>query len=160
MSDLFRGLGRLVRRFPFVFLIGAVVVGGVVFREYLSGAAADLRPGDCFDLPSAETDIVEDVQHRPCGEPHDSEVFLVVEHAAPDGAPYPESVAFDSFIESECERGFESYTGLDYDTEPSLYFASFVPSPEGWNEGDRKIICYAFRFDEQKVTGSLRAPSR
>lgn len=147
-------LTGLARRFPVLVVVGVVGVGGFLFREHLSGAAADLRVGDCFDLP-AQMEVVDDVQHRPCGDPHHAEVFFVGDYRG-GGATYPADEALDRFIEAECLPAFESYTGRDFDTARDLDYGAFVPIAEGWREGDREVTCYLVRVDGGKTSGSLR----
>jgi hypothetical protein len=146
----------LVRRFPVIVVIGVVAIGGIVFREHLSGAAADLRVGDCFDVP-AEIDVVTDVQHRPCGDAHDAEVFFVADYSTASDAAFPTDAAFDRNITDECLPAFEAYTGRDWDASTDLDYFAFIPLEEGWRDGDREVLCYLARVDGAKVTGSLRA---
>ena len=69
----------LVKRFPIWIAIGVFALGGYLLRDYLSGSAGDLKVGDCFDVPSFETQsaTVKDVQHHPCSELHSGEVFFL-----------------------------------------------------------------------------------
>src|SRR5688500_13700554 len=80
-------------------IVAAIVVAGLVFRDRLSGDAADLQVGDCFDDPGAVSEIT-DVQHQPCTEAHDSEVIFVGDYPAQDA--YPPDDAFTIFAEQQC----------------------------------------------------------
>jgi hypothetical protein len=69
LRGLFSGWGiRLV-------VVGAIVVGGFLFRDRISGNAGDLQVGDCFDDPG--TSEISDVQHHPCTEAHTGEVIFI-----------------------------------------------------------------------------------
>jgi hypothetical protein len=141
-----------------VVLVGivAVIGGGFwLFRDRLSGNASELVVGDCFDKP-AETETVTDVQHQPCTTPHDREVIAVLTHpAGPDG-PYPVVSGFEDFIQEKCIPAFESYTGRVADTESELILGYFQPTLSGWGDGDRGLICFLSRRDDQQLSGSLR----
>lgn len=143
------------RRFPFLVIIGLMVVGGVLFREHLPGAASDLRVGDCFDEP-ANMEDVRDVQRRPCGDAHDGEVFGVFTHHAVRGASYPSEDDFLDFVFDRCLPAFESYTGVDFYDHPDLDIGYFIPVPVGWNDGDRGVTCWAYHAGGQKLTASAK----
>ena len=153
------GRGRLVW-----IVIGLIVlagaIGGVVFRDRISGSSGDLVVGDCFDAPSAAnapTSGVEvgDVQHHPCSEAHLYETFAVLKHPAEKGAPYPGIEVLFAYAETNCLPPFEAYVGLAYDAS-SLSAGSIVPKEDGWTNGQRSITCYVGTADETPVTGSLK----
>ena len=156
--DLVVGLGR---RFPFLIIIGIVTVGGFLFREHLSGAAADLRVGDCIELPTHPGEVSE-VQHRPCSDPHDAEVFHVFDIASiAAGGPrsFPSDDAFTSLLNPRCTPAFDLYTGLDFDTALDFDWGAFTPGEAGWTDGDREVTCYIVRVDGAKISGSMRGNS-
>lgn len=146
----------LLRRYGILLIIVVVVVGFILFRDRLPGTAADLQVSECFDQP-AESAEISDVQRQPCNEAHDAEVFLVVDHPAASGEIYPISLTLNDFLDEQCKPAFNSYTGLDYDSEPDLAYGALVPSRTSWNDGDRAVSCYIVRTDNAKMTGSLRA---
>ena len=76
-------------------IIGVIALGGLIFRERLSGSAGDLAVGECFDVPAGDTNI-GDVQHHPCSEAHTGEVFALVKNPAAKGTPPPTSPTFSS----------------------------------------------------------------
>lgn len=146
----------LLRRYGVVLIVVVVVVAFIVFRDRLTGSAADLSVGECFDQPAETTDI-SGVQRQPCNEPHDAEVFLVTDHPAPAGEIYPISLSLNRFLSEQCEPAFDTYTGLDFSAEPDLSYAAFIPTRSGWSDGDREVVCYLVRTDNAKMTTSLRA---
>lgn len=145
----------LVGRFWWILLIVAIGVGGYVFRDHLTGSAGDLRVGDCIDLP-ARSDSISEVQHRPCADPHDAEVFAVLTHPAPNGAPVLTQTETNSYLEQNCLSAFDLYTGQDFRTEPDHDIGWFYPTASSWAEGNRTFTCYLARLDQAKMTGSRR----
>ncbi len=154
----------LLRRLAIPIVIFAVVVGGVVFRDRLSGSSGDLVVGDCFDAPSAAnapTAGVEvgDVQHHPCSEAHLYETFAVLKHPAEKSVAYPGTEALFAYAETNCLPPFEAYVGLAYDAS-ALAAGSIVPQEAGWKDGQRSITCYVGSADETAVTGSLKGSKK
>lgn len=127
-----------------------------MFRDYIGGGVTDLRVGDCFEIP-AETGEIDDVQHRPCNEPHDAEVIAVLENPAGREVAYPVVSGFDDYVLDYCVPAFNSYTGRDFETATALEIGYFSPTLDGWRDGDRGFSCHVYRVDEQKLTASVRA---
>lgn len=135
-------------------LLAAIGIGAVIAQPFLSGNVAELKVGDCFDVP-AVTETVEDVQHHPCTDAHGGEVFFVGEHAAADDAPYPSEDALATEIQAACDPAFQAYTGMPA-TDPTWSYGYFYPLAEGWADGDRGYICYASRVDETTTNTSIK----
>ena len=146
-------------RIGVIVLIAVVVGGGFwIFRDRLSGSAGDLSVGDCIDEPAGNSEIT-DVQHQPCNEPHDGEVFAVIFHTAASGAPYPPTTEFQDLVSDECLPALETYTARTY---AEVYAAgldvSFLyPSSSSWSDNDREVSCFIVKTDGSKMTGSVRA---
>lgn len=109
-------------------------------------AVDDLRVGDCFaepeQLADGEAAAVNRVQLVDCELPHDSEVIAIVAHPA-DGA-YPG----DDVTETATQLCLDA---LD-DVVPrarrrNLDVVFFYPTPASWAQGDREIVCAAYRPD-------------
>jgi hypothetical protein len=135
-----------------VLLVGAVLVGGFLFRDRLSGSAVDLQVGDCFDVPRGESSV-SDVMHHPCTEPHTGEVVFVGDHPAIKGTPWTDSL-LGQFARSTCLPAFDAYIGTT--ASESLDIGAIYPLVEDWDKGDRKITCYAYRVDRSTMSGSLK----
>ena len=140
-------------------IIALIGVGTLVARPFLSGGAADLKVGECFDPPTTVGETVDDVQHHPCTDAHGGEVFFVGDLAAADDAPYPTDAAIETEAAALCTPAFDAYTGLDFVTDPDWTFGYLSPTTESWADGDRGIICYAARIDGATTTTSIRAAS-
>lgn len=137
-------------------IIAVIVVGGLVFRDRLSGNAGELKVGDCFDDPNA-TGVVTDVQHHPCNESHTAEVFFLGK--LPDG-DFPTSATVQGWVLQNCVPAWNAYTGRSFDAEQVLTIGLFRPSQDGWSKGDRDILCYTVRADGAPMTTSARAAAR
>ena len=147
----------VVRRYG-VLLIILLVIGGLafIFRDRISGSAAELQVGDCFDEPTALVEI-KDVQHHPCTEAHTGEVFAVLKHPAPDGAPVPSTDAMRDYFGTTCLSLANAYIGGDILAQDVLDCGGFYPTDAGWTKGDRSITCYLTRVDHQPMTTSMKA---
>ena len=120
-----------------------------------SGNASDLQVGDCFEVPDG--DSIGDVQHQPCNESHDGEVFLVGNYTG-DGDTYPTSVQFDTWVGTECvDKAFPTYTGTAALDREDLDIGYFYPLEENWGKGDRQMICY---LSPSASPASRRRPGR
>ena len=141
-------------------VIGAIVIGGILLRPYLTGSASDLGVGHCFDEPAdiGADDTIEDVQNRQCTDPHWAEVVFTGDYA-PESDVYPSDDEFLSFYNTTCSAAFNGYTGLDFATDPTYDMNMYTPTVEGWTEDDdREVICFAIRLDGQQITGSIKKP--
>ena len=118
----------------------------------------DVRIGDCFDLnDGADVEEVGEIRAIPCDEPHDFEAYHLTDLAA---GSYPSRSSLDASVESICLPSFESYVGRDYQTS-SLYLTWFEPTPDGWNDGDRGLLCVSSTEDAATpLTGSVRDSRR
>lgn len=146
---------RIVQIGIVVILVGAGVIG-FVFRDKLSGSVESLQIGDCFEVPAGET--VEEVQHRPCTEPHDGEVFVVRDYTGSD--TYPTIAQFDAWAGDECVGAdFVAYTGDTYDTRQDVGIGYLYPLEDGWARGDREMTCYLSPVAGDKVSVSYRKGS-
>ncbi|TME12330.1 MAG: hypothetical protein E6I65_03875 [Chloroflexi bacterium] len=137
----------------------AAIAGGVwVLRPFISGGAGSLAVGDCFDEPATQTETVDEVQHHPCTDLHDGEVFFVGNYE-PSAGTYPSDPEFFNFISDRCTGAFTSYSGLDINTTQDFDFSAFTPTSEGWGKGDRKVTCYAVKVDGTKLNTSIKKAS-
>ena len=135
-------------------IIAAIAIGFLVFRDRLTGAAVDLRVGDCFDVPGEVTEV-DEVQHQPCGEAHDAEVVFVANYS---GTSYPVISGFDDYVVDNCIPAFEAYVGRSFEAATELDLSYFFPTLEGWGDGDREITCYLVSIDDSKLTRSMKGP--
>ena len=135
-------------------LIAAIIIIGLVVQTYVSKSAGDLKVGDCFDPPAGEG-TVDDVKPSPCTDPHGAEVVFAGNYT-PDTTLYPSDTEFGTFFEATCTSAFNTYSGLDFITDPTYDMSAFTPTREGWDDGDRKVICYAVRLDDAPSSTSIK----
>lgn len=120
--------------------------------------------GDCFDRRQLEerpatgpqqTDIVLLLD---CTLPHQNEVFDVLE--MPD-APrdYPGETAMHDFASRTCAGGFASYVGRAYEVS-ALEVGYYLPSSNEWDSGTRRLGCYVYDVDGDKLIGSMQGSGR
>ena len=136
-------------------VIGAFIVGGIVLRPFVSGNAGNLAVGDCCDEPADQAATVEDVQHRPCTDPHDAEVVFAADYS-PDTDTLPADAEFFTFFQAQCTGAFTTYTGIDFMTDTTYDMSALTPTAESWKSGDHKVICYAVRLDGAKLTAPIK----
>ena len=136
-------------------IIAVIVIGGLVFRDRLSGNAGDLKVGDCFDVPSQNVDV-KDVQHHPCTESHTGEVFALVNHPAAKGTPPLTESALIDFLSSACGPLWVTYVGQQAAGSQVFDIGAFYPRDQDWNDGERGVTCYTYRIDGKPMTSSLK----
>jgi hypothetical protein len=146
-----------LRNFIWIGIIGVVVIGGLLFRDFLTGNPGDLKVGDCFDLPDSDTETVTDVQHHPCTDLHGGEVIFVGDFPGSGSDAYPSDDEMFAFLSEKCVPAYDSYTGNDIADQATYDIGWFQPTEEGWKDGDQGVSCYIYRLDETQFKGSLKA---
>jgi hypothetical protein len=134
-------------------IIAAVLIGGFVFRDRISGGADSLQVGDCFDVPAGNNPFYK-VQHHPCSEPHTGEVVFVVDHPAAKGTPFARSIVIQ-FASAACLPALNAYIGTTEGDRIDL--GALYPDSKEWEAGDRKITCYAYMVDGSSLSTSFKA---
>ncbi|MDH3754745.1 MAG: hypothetical protein OEU32_12805 [Acidimicrobiia bacterium] len=106
-------------------------------------AVTDMESGLCFNWEDPNAFELDKVNKAECGEPHDAYVYAVF--AA--GGEY-------ATIEATADDGCFGRVPLElaeaYGIETLTY--NFVyPTSEGWNAGDKDVICVFESFDGSKI---------
>jgi hypothetical protein len=132
-----------------LFLVVAVVAAVVTLRdraddEAVVPAVQGLAPADvgaCVDLSGSggQVTVVD------CEEPHDAELYAVVDVAGvglagAEDAPYPGREAVIAVAEEVCTARFEPHVGRAH-ADSSLDASFLVPTEGTWSIGDRTIAC-------------------
>ncbi len=108
-----------------------------------------VRPGDCFDDPEGAE--IREVVVISCDEPHDNEVYALVELDDDDDYPGENQVVDEA--EELCFEAFEDYVGIPY--EESIFLSlQLTPTEEGWEEGDREAVCVLYDADQDSLDES------
>lgn len=110
-----------------------------------------LQEGQCFDDEGTFKDQVAQVPIVDCDQPHDNEIYHVAEITDSD---FPGSDAVEAKADSECIDAFESFVGTPYDVS-ELAAGWLVPTEDSWAEGDRSVVCFAYRIDLEKMNGTV-----
>ena len=126
---------------------GAILEGGDL-------SVFSIREGDCFDDGDLDADEVFEVAAVPCSEPHDNEVYAVFDIAA-EGDSFPGADSLMARADEACYQLFEDFVGIAYE-DSALAFFPITPTEEGWDDGDREVICAVYDFSFAKLTGSMR----
>ena len=120
-------------------------------------AALEVEKGTCLvDVPFIDGDPVEVLELRTvrCREPHQAEIYDVVQLPQQRGAAFPGSQVAQQ-ARRQCRARFETFVGIPW-TASELEFATLRPTAESWDEGDRAIVCALFRPDGKDLEGTTR----
>jgi hypothetical protein len=117
----------------------------------------DLRVGDCFDDATPEGQEIDEVDGKPCSEPHEYELFHIATWTG--GDTYPSDADMEQFIMSECFPAFEAFVGIPYE-ESDFFLFWTSPTEEAWNAGDRVFQCALYDPDDPQLTASVRGSNR
>ena len=125
---------------------GAIVDSGSV-------DAFELRTGDCFDdSDSLYGGEVESLPGVPCDQPHDNEVYAVVQVDLPE---FPGDDAMGDLAMERCMGQFSSYVGTAYESS-SLDIYTLYPSEDSWRQSDREVVCALYDMELNKLEGSAQ----
>ncbi|MPZ99377.1 MAG: hypothetical protein GEU80_08590 [Dehalococcoidia bacterium] len=121
----------------------------------------DARVGDCFDdEPAPASAVSTTLPVVPCTDPHDNEIYAIVEHPAAADAPYPGGAAVQRFAQDACYEAFSGFVGIPYQ-ESRFAFGMLTPLSDGWERaGDREVLCFLYDFQLEKLAGSTRNSRR
>ncbi|MEQ8841072.1 MAG: septum formation family protein [Acidimicrobiales bacterium] len=142
----------LLQRVPKKLLIGGGVIVVLLLIGWFAGRgktnADDLQAGDCFEAPTG-TDDIRDVKDQSCDGLHEVEILVVT--SLPAGAAWP---GLDPFALSDTPATDACFDAIDptllnLDNVPDdTLEGHFYPAQDAWDDGDRKLLCYA-----QSATG-------
>jgi hypothetical protein len=137
-------------------ILAVIVVGAFILRPFISGNAGDLNVGDCFDPPIG-SETVKDVQHHPCADLHGGEVIFVGK--MPDASALPDKATRDQWVVDNCFPAYQTYTGIDINTQTDWEMDFYSPTADGWSHGDHGITCFAAKVDGSQTKGSIKKAS-
>ncbi|MBE1875183.1 septum formation family protein [Myceligenerans pegani] len=111
--------------------------------------------GDCLDVTALENQATfTDLPVMPCDEEHTGEIYAEKDLA---NGEYPGEKDVTDEADAFCESEFEAFVGLPY-ADSELYFWSFYPTEESWEQEDRTIQCVV--QSEEPVTETLEGVER
>lgn len=137
--------------------VGDLTGGDTAVRDEDSGEVTEsgqadvftLSVGDCLDEQTGEE--ISDVPLVPCSEPHDMEVFGEI---TLDDGDWPGVDVVGQQADEGCYAQFEAFVGLPYE-ESTLLFSSYMPTQQGWEEFDDRLVSCLIMDPAGKTTGSL-----
>jgi DivIVA domain-containing protein len=116
-----------------------------------------LHPGDCLrgsdmglGTDSTWPDLVTAV---PCTQQHIAEVFFAGNAWPQSLAAYPGDDAVNSTADDRCDTAFAAYDGVTPD-ESAFTYDSITPDSSTWPDGDRSLICVAYKSTSQYPGGA------
>jgi len=112
----------------------------------------DLEPGDCFSGLGRNQDLR--VRVRPCGRPHQAEVYGALALTAPR---FPGVEVLRQRAATNCAQRFAGYTGEPAGPGTDLAFVEVVPTLESWSAGDRRALCIVLGVDGAPLPASIAA---
>jgi hypothetical protein len=99
----------------------------------------DLVPGDCIVFDDSLEQAMETLPVVPCDEPHEGEVYALVE--LDDLDAYPGERELSDRAEMECLSRFAGYVGVEL-ADSTLFTTYMIPSIRGWqDDDDRTVVC-------------------
>lgn len=117
---------------------------------------AEIRAGDCVDIPSlsdeGEVEVsAYEISGLPCDEPHNAEAVAVVETS---GEEFPGSSALDAESALLCQAKYNESFPADFPAGVTGF--RLIPTEGVWNdEGGRRSICFAVNSDFSVMEGSV-----
>lgn len=101
----------------------------------------DLVVGDCVLFDSDIEAANSTLPVVPCDEPHQAEVYSLVD--LEDLDQYPGERELSNRAELECVATFGDYVGVEL-ADSTLFFTYMIPAVRSWQEdGDRTVVCMA-----------------
>jgi hypothetical protein len=99
----------------------------------------DLQVGDCVLIDDELEAANETLPVVPCDEPHQAEVYALVD--VDDLDQYPGERELSNRAEIECVAEFADYVGVDL-ADSVLFFTYMIPSIRSWqDDDDRTVVC-------------------
>ena len=120
----------------------------------------DLPAGTCFNQYTYRdrNDLLAHLTTAiGCTRPHNAQVYGIVTHDAPPGAPYPGEEAVNSWGQSQCYERFEPFVGLAYE-QSQLDIGMITPSRTDWEgeESRRRISCFVHSYQGLLIIGTMK----
>lgn len=119
------------------------------------GNVFSLESGTCFN--DEVLDEVSDVPVVDCAEPHDNEVYLLIDYTESD--TFPGVSEIQDWTAERCYEAFEPFVGLAYEAS-ALDIGYLYPSADSWDGGDRESVCFVWEVDRSQMTGSAAGTNR
>ena len=106
-------------------------------------AAADLKVGICISDALSTLGDVTTFDEAECDEPHDGEVYTLIELPGPKGAKYPGTEEVTSKGQRGCRARLRRQATSKAFRDKELGYKFVYPTSLSWADGDREITCLA-----------------
>lgn len=134
-----------------VAVLGIAGVGAYASRNDVSVDKVEV--GQCLVEPGEG--LLTSVTKINCDEPHEMEVYAVVDLEQSSSETWPGTSAVEERAINMCLDLVEPFIGEDFMASP--YDITYItPVEEGWAEGDHEGICAVVNFDGTKLTGPIK----
>ena len=106
-------------------------------------AAADLKVGICISDALSTLGDVTTFDEAECDEPHDGEVYTLIELPGATGAKYPGTKAVTAPGQRGCRARLRRQATARAFRDKQLGYKFVYPTQMSWTGGDREITCLA-----------------
>jgi hypothetical protein len=106
-------------------------------------AAADLKVGICISDALSTLGDVTTFDEAECDEPHDGEVYTLIELPGAKGAKYPGTKAVTAKGQRGCRARLRRQATAKAFRDKQLGYKFVYPTQMSWTGGDREITCLA-----------------
>jgi len=106
-------------------------------------AAADLKVGICISDALSMLGDVTTFDEAECDEPHDGEVYTLIELPGAKGAKYPGTKAVTAKGQRGCRARLRRQATAKAFRDKQLGYKFVYPTQMSWTGGDREITCLA-----------------
>ncbi|QDY78839.1 DUF4190 domain-containing protein [Streptomyces qinzhouensis] len=116
----------------------------------------DLRKGDCYNLPGANSDGTEvsEIQVVDCAKPHEGETTGGFKLTGYD--EFPGDSVLEPVAERRCDDIDTAYAMDAWAIPATMSGYYYIPTKESWKTGDRRVSCGYATEGSRKTTGSIR----
>lgn len=106
-------------------------------------AAADLKVGICISDALSTLGDVTTFDEAECDEPHDGEVYTLIELPGAKGAKYPGTEEVTAKGQRGCRARLRRQATAKAFRDKELGYKFVYPTSLSWADGDREITCLA-----------------
>ncbi len=133
-----------------VAVLAIVGIGAYASRNDVSVDKVEV--GQCLVKPAEG--LLTSVTEINCDEPHEMEVYAVVDLEQSSNEAWPGTSAVEERAINMCIDRVEAFIGEDFMASP--YDITYItPVEEGWADGDHEGICAVVNFDGTQLTGPI-----
>ncbi len=159
IAKVLLGVGGFV-----VLLFLALLAIGALLETSGSIGVASIERGECFadfgqfEVDATGTGEVSAVDRIECAEAHALEAYYVGP-AYESYDEYPGDEEIDDVAITSCRQRFERFVDFEWETS-DLDFWWLTPTPSGWDQGDRELVCLVGDTDKELTVGTLEGAGR